>query len=335
MLQSFMRSFGDAFRSTAAFLWQRVVLFLWRRVALWPIPYYTRWGLYPQALFVVIILIWFEYRPDWAIQGPGVAMAFLAVAAIFMAVRGPDSTRIEGGVWIVISCLLFAGEMHFIAADRQAHDAEQSEIRRAEENTQQEQARSFAKLIGDGQRLFRALGEEKQLTVENLEHITGGKGYCWVVPADPAFVAEGGNPAYQGSNWRQLALKNSGNLVIPTCDIHLSPYPTAEEARQGIIPQDIFLHFEKVAVLLDRRQYRLTTSYITPDRTYSGTIETPTGRFIEVIKFEPDPKDPSRRIPSCLVQEYPEISPQGQALRPGKVLEKECFPQKFGLQKPK
>jgi hypothetical protein len=201
MLQSIRRPFGDAFRSTAAFLWQ-AVLFLWRRVALWPVPHYTRWGMYPQALFLVIALIWFEYRPDWAIQGPGVAMAFLAVAAIFMAVRGPDSSRIEGGVWIAISCLLFAGEMHFIKIDRQAHDAEQRGIQKAEESTRQEQTQSFAKLIGDGQRLFTALGEEKQLTAASLEHITGGSGYCWVVPADPLPVVIGGNPAYQGGNWR-------------------------------------------------------------------------------------------------------------------------------------
>ncbi len=220
--------------------------------------------------------------------------------------------------------LLFAGEMHFLKADRQAHDAEQREIQRAEENTRQEQTRSFAKLIGDGQRLFRALGEEKQLTAENLEHITGGNGYCWVVPADPLPVAMGGNPAYQGTNWRQMGSKNSGNF-----------YPTAGEAQQGKIPQDIFYHFEKVPVIMDRRQYRVTPYFITGDRIYSGTIETPTRRFIEVIKFEPDPKDPTRSIPSCLVQEFPELSAQGLALRTGKVLEKECFPQKFGLQKPK
>jgi hypothetical protein len=120
---------------------------------------------------------------------------------------------------------------------------------------------------------------------------------------------------------------------IPTCDIHLSPYPTDEEFRQGTVPQDVFYHFEKVPVMIDRRQYRYTSYYVKADRTYSGTIETPTARFNEVIKFERDPKEPTRLIPSCLVQESPEISAQGQALRPGKTLEKECFPQKFGLQK--
>src|ERR1700740_752830 len=83
--------------------------------SLWQVPHYSRWGMYPQALFLVVALIWFEYRPEWAIQGPGVAMGFLAVAAIYMAVRGPDSTRIEGAVWIVVAFCLFAVEMRSIA----------------------------------------------------------------------------------------------------------------------------------------------------------------------------------------------------------------------------
>jgi hypothetical protein len=288
-----------------------------------------------QAIFIVIALFWFEYRPNWSIQGPGVAMAFLAVAAVIMAVRGPASTHVEGVVWILVSCFLFGLEMRFIRIDRETHDAEQSEIRRVEENRQQQQVRSFAKLIGDGQRLFAALGEEKQLTTENLEHITGGNGYCWVVPITPLSIVDGGDPAHQGTSWQQMGLKNSGNLVLPTCDIHFVPYPTADEARQGTIPQDIFYHFEKVPVLLDRRQYRYTPYFITVDRTYSGTIETPTRRFIEVIEFKTDPTNAARHIPTCLVQEFPEISSQGKASRPGRVLETECFPRKFGLQKPR
>jgi hypothetical protein len=308
---------------------------LWRRVARWSVPHYTRWGLYLQAIFIVIALFWFELRPDCSIQGPSVAMAFLAVAAVIMAVRGPDSTRIEGVVWVLISFSLFALEMHSIRVDRETHDAEQSEIRRAEENRQQQQVRSFTKLIGDGQRLFAAFGEEKQLTTENLEHITGGNGYCWIVPFTPLSVAEGGDPAHQGANWQQIGLKNSGSLVLPTCDIQLVPYPTVEEAQQGKIPQDIFYHFEKVPVLLDYRHYNSTPYFITNDRTYSGTIKTPTRTFTEVIEFKTDPTNASRSVPTCVVQEFPELSSQGKALRPGRVLETECFPQKFRLQKPK
>jgi hypothetical protein len=56
-------------------------------------------------------------------------MAFLAVAATLMAVRGPDLTRIEGAVWILIAFGLFFAEMHFVGAEMKSHDAEQAELR--------------------------------------------------------------------------------------------------------------------------------------------------------------------------------------------------------------
>jgi hypothetical protein len=283
-------------------------------VASWPVPHYSRWGLYPQAFFVVVALIWFEYGPEWTTQGPGVAMAFLAVAAAIMAVRGSDSTRIEGVVWIFITLCLFGGEMHSITVERQKRDAEQAELRTREENTRREQTQSFAKLIGDGEHLFKALGEEKTLTAKNLEHITGGDGYCWVVPVDPLPVGLGGDPAHQGKNDYQLALKNSGNVVLPTCDIHFVQFPTDEERKKGLssFPPDLFYHFDKVPVI-GRGYYRYAPYFIKGDRIYSGMIGTPTRTFIEVIKFEPDPNDRTRFIPNCLV-----------ATPHGKMLENNC-----------
>ncbi len=286
-------------------------------IALWPVLHYSRWGMYSQALFVVVALIWFEYRPECSIQGPGVAMAFLAVAAIIMAVRGSDSTRIEGVIWIAISFYLFAGEMHFLGVERKSHDAEQAELRQAGETTRKDQNQSFAKLIERGELLFKELREEKALTAKNLEHITGGDEYCWLVPVRPQPVGFGGNPAYQGNNWWQLALKNSGRVVLPTCDIHLMPFPTDKEFKAGISPSppDIFYHFEKVPVT-GRRYSRYTQYFIKGDRVYSGVIETPTHLFVINIKFEPDPNDLSRYLPRCLV-----------AAQSGKTLEKDCYPQ--------
>jgi hypothetical protein len=281
------------------------------------VPYYSRWGLYPQAVFVLVALVWFEYRPEWAVEGPGVAMAFLAVAAIFMAVRGPDSTRIEGAVWIVISCSLFAIEMRSITVENKVRDVEQAESRTREESTRRGQTQSFARLLGEGEDLFRAVDEEKALTTKNLEHITGGDEYCWLVPTSPLPVALGGDPAYQGNNYWQLGLKNSGKVVLPTCDLRFMPFPTEQELRQGLVPSPPFLlyHFEKVPAK-GRRYSRTTPNFIKGDRTYSGVIETPTRSFIEVIRFEPDPNDRTRYVPTCLV-----------ATPSGKVLENECNPQ--------
>jgi hypothetical protein len=289
-----------------------------RAVALWTVPHYSRLGLYFQAIFIICTLVWFAYKPHWAVQGPGVAMAFLAVAATWMAVRGPDLTRIEGGVWILIAFGLFFVQMHFVGAERKSHDAEQAELRTREETTRREQNRSFNQLVQDGKHLFNELGEEKTLTQQNLEHITGGTGYCWVVPVDPLDVGLGGDPAHRGNNWWQIALKNEGKVVLPTCDIHLVPFPTVEEHRNGVMPSppDIFYHFERVPVIL-RRYYRYTDNFIKGDRIYSGVIQTPTRSFNEVIKFTPNPKDPTRFLPSCTVSEQ----------QSGKILEKDCYPQ--------
>lgn len=289
-----------------------------RIIAFYQIPLYSRWGFYPQAIFVLVTLIWFQYRPGWAIQGPGVAMAFLAVAAIVMAVRGSDSTRMEGVVWIVISLCLFWGEMHFIDVERKARDAEQAQLRKSEEYAQQKQSQAFDQLIKEGKQLFKALDSETALTANNLEHITGGDEYCWLVPVTPLPVALGGDPKYQGGNYWQLALKNSGKVVLPTCDVRFMPFPTEKELKEGvtIFPPFLLYHFEKVPIM-GRRYYRYTSNFIKGDRIYSGVIETPTRSFIEVIKFAPDPNRATQYVPSCKV-----------AIPSGKSLETECNPQK-------
>jgi hypothetical protein len=286
-------------------------------IALKPVPHYSRVGLYLQANFAVVVLVWFEYRPSWTPQGPGVAMAFLAVAATIMAVRGPDSTRIEGVLWVAAAFCLFAAEMHSITVERRAHDVEQSELRSREDATRREQTESFAKLVRDGQHLFSALDEEKALTAKNLEHITGGDGYCWLVPISPLPVGLGGDPEHQGNNYWQLGLKNSGKVMLPTCNFRFMPFPTEKERKETVAPTPEFLFYPFVNVpIMGRRYYRYTSYFIKGDQIYSGVIETPTREFIEVIKFEASPNDPTRFSPSCMV-----------STTSGKILEKDCNPQ--------
>jgi hypothetical protein len=287
-------------------------------VARWPVPYYSRLGLYPQAIFIVGALIWFEYKPEWGVEGPGVAMSFVALAATYMAARGSESTRIEGAVWIAITFAMFVFEMHFLGVERKTRDFQQAALRKDEENTRLEQNQSFGQLLKEGEGLFRSLAEEKALTERSLEHITGGDAYCWLVPMTPLPVGLGGDSAYQGNNWWQLSLKNSGKVVLPTCDFRFMPFPTAQELKAGKIPNPSYLayHFEKVPIM-GRTISRSTPYFIKGDRLYSGVIETPTRSFIEVIKFELDPKDPTRIVPNCLVADSA-----------GKPLEKECSPQK-------
>jgi hypothetical protein len=204
-----------------------------------------------------------------------------------------------------------------IAAEGKAHDAEQAELRSREEKTRREQSQSFSQLIGEGKDLFKALDEEKALTAKNLEHITGGDEYCWLVPINPLPIALGGDPAHQGNNYWQLALKNSGKVVLPTCDLRFMPFPTDQELKEHVVPSPPLLsyHFEKVPVM-GRPISRSTPYFIKGDRIYSGVIETPTRTLVEVIKFELDPNDRTRYIPKCTV-----------ATLLGRVLEKDCNPQ--------
>lgn len=295
-------------------------------VARWPVPHYTRWGMYPQVIFIVIALIWFEYRPDWASQGPGVAMAFLAVAAVYMAVRGPDSKRIEGVVWVVVSFCLFAAEMRSIAAERKAHETEQAALQKTEREAREEQGRAFGTLIGKGQDLLRALSEEKNLTVrnltltaKNLEHITGGDEYCWVAPMTPLLSTADGEPVidYKSGNW-QIAVMNSGKVVLPTCDVSLMEVLTAEQLKAGIYPWFGYnMHFERLPVLGGGggRYFQMTSYFLPGARTYSGVIRTPTRELIEVITFDPDPKNPAKYTPHCKV-----MAPGGT-----KELQSDCF----------
>jgi hypothetical protein len=153
---------------------------------------------------------------------------------------------------------------------------------------------------------------------ESIKIATGGDGYCWLVPESPLPVGLGGDAVYQGNNWWQLGLRSSGKVVLPTCNLRFFPFPTDKEFKEGITPNTSVLtyHFEKVPVMR-RRDFRTTTNYIKGDRTYSGVIEMPTRSLIEIIKFEPDPKDPSRYVPKCMV-----------AVPAGKTLENDCNPQK-------
>ncbi|MGB8063238.1 MAG: hypothetical protein WCF26_15190 [Candidatus Sulfotelmatobacter sp.] len=102
-------------------------------IFLYPVPHYTRWGMYPQAAFIVACLFWFQYRPEWGTLGPGVAIAFLAVAAVIMAVRADYLKHSEAIVWILIAFVLFWIEMRSISEDRFNHDAQQAEIRTREQ----------------------------------------------------------------------------------------------------------------------------------------------------------------------------------------------------------
>ena len=284
-------------------------------VALQQLPHYSRWGVYSQAVFITAVLVWFEYRPGWAVQGPGVAMGFLAVAAMYLTFRGPSSTP-ERVVWIIVSFCLFALEIHSIELDRKRRDLQQAQLLRTEESTRENQTQAFAHLIGNGERLLRSLAQETDLTKTTLQDITGGNEYCWLVPLSPMPVDWGGDATHQGNNWWQLALKNSGTVVLPTCEATFTALPDREEREAGAVPSPpVIYHFDKVPAM-DSRTYRYTRYFVKGGGIYTGRIETPTRSFVETISFEVDPRNSKRYVPHCKVAELS-----------GKVLQTECYPQ--------
>lgn len=263
-----------------------------------------RFALCVQVPLIVFAVIWFKFRPNWAIQRPGVAMAFLAVVAIIMAVRGERASTVERVVWVAASVALFVLEMVAIRDDH-------ADLPRREEAARQEQARSFSNVIAQGQNLIQSLEEEKKLSVNNLkltarnlEHITGGDEYCWVAP----------NFQIRGSNSWTLTVMNSGDIPLPTCDLQFMETPSEEQLKRGLLNRQdwLVMHFGPVA---PRWQGHAETPYIVQgDRNYSGRIATPSRNLMEEITFETDPKNPNNVKPHCKVFIGPTV-PQS-----------ECFP---------
>jgi hypothetical protein len=228
----------------------------------------------------------------------------------------------EKAAWTFVMFALMWLEIRSIYLDRRAHDVEQAAARKEQLKHFKEVGDGITTAIDESQKQFDATMQRSNSILggvsESITIATGGDGYCWLVPETPLPVELGGDAAYQGNNWWQLALKNSGKVPLPTCDLRFMPFASDEERKSGNVPFRNFIpyHFEKVPVM-GRRYFRTTPNYIKGDRIYSGVIETPTRSFVEVIKFEPDPKDPSRYIPKCMV-----------SVPAGKTLENDCNPQK-------
>lgn len=111
------------------------------------VPNYDRWGLYPQALIVVVCLFCFQWWP----LIPTVAIGFLGVVAAIMTVRADHFTHAERVVYILIAFALFIIEMTAVYRDRDEHDRQQTDLRMREGQARKEERDSFAKLLTQGQ----------------------------------------------------------------------------------------------------------------------------------------------------------------------------------------
>lgn len=171
-----------------------------------PVPRYTRWGLYPQVVFVVGC--WFCMH--WWPIVPGVSIGFLALAASIMAVRADSFTPTEKAVWVVISLALCSVELRTIYEDRDQHEREQAAARA-------EQLEEFKKIsaginttISVNKKHFDATMNKAQ---ENINYLTGGNSYLYFKVLDP------GNPMEIGPR-KGLMLANALPTFVGNHPLH-------------------------------------------------------------------------------------------------------------------
>jgi len=155
-------------------------------VATRPVPYYTRWGLYPQALFVVGC--WFCMH--WWPIIPGVSIGFLALAAVIMAVRADNFTGAEKAVWVALGMVLCFVELRTIYGDRDEHDRLQSEIRRQDnehfekivgdlEMSEKHREEEFTSTLARSDALMLAAAKIMGLSEESAGNLTGGDSFVY------------------------------------------------------------------------------------------------------------------------------------------------------------
>jgi hypothetical protein len=150
-------------------------------VARYPVPRYTRFGLYSQAIIVVGCLFCFQWWP----LIPTVAIGFLGVVAAVMTVRGLRPERFSLGeqvFYLLIIFCLFIVEMRSVYKDRDRHDKEQSQMQLKEEEARAKESASFAALVREGHGLLASMQHVDTLEEEALKNITGGDSFAYVSP---------------------------------------------------------------------------------------------------------------------------------------------------------
>jgi hypothetical protein len=148
-------------------------------VSRYEVPSYARWGLWIQAVFVVICLALFQIFP----LVPGVAIGFLAAVAVVITFRAlKDLFPAEQVVWTLIVFALLVVELRVTYAERDQFNREKAQSalaeadRRRQENQRfQDIANTLTKSIDIGQTQFRET--QSQLSLSANE-VTGGDSFA-------------------------------------------------------------------------------------------------------------------------------------------------------------
>ena len=140
-----------------------------------PIPNYTRWGLYPQALVLVVC---YSYWKLFQII-PGVSIAALGFAAVIMTVRAEKFSHTERVVWVFLGFLLMVVEVRTLYQDRQDSD-QRNRVEDAREEAKFETTlHAFEVQERQAQALLKTTQTTANLAKENLENVTGGDSYLY------------------------------------------------------------------------------------------------------------------------------------------------------------
>ena len=158
-----------------------------RRVALYPIPHYSRFGLYSQGVFSLGCYCVYQLWPQVWPHIPGIAIAVLGVEAVIITLRAGHEKfgKAEQVMWLAIAFVLFFVEVRTTIRDRNERDREQATERQAEN----QQFRNIADSLGFSIKKSQAQFNATMLGLsENLKTVTGGDSFCFLTLAgnDPS-----------------------------------------------------------------------------------------------------------------------------------------------------
>jgi hypothetical protein len=166
----------------------RIVKSFIGRLLNWQVPDYTRVGLWLQVILLWFSILWLYVLPIV----PGEAVVALGILAICVTVR-PDSSIPERVVWVGIAVFLMVLEFGAITNDRAASDAKYFADRQRQTVEFNDMMGHFFSIFNQGKEnlnatvtkadgVLKATKEVASLAKENLENITGGDTYAYVVP---------------------------------------------------------------------------------------------------------------------------------------------------------
>jgi hypothetical protein len=162
----------------------------WARAIAKSAPWEARWFGWALLLLWLALSVWWYFH----VPSPGKAVAALAVAAAMMSLR-PQVSTWEKSAWMVVLCAFLFLELQAINSDRAAASAQVAEER-------QHQDHKFAAILDENQKAFDAtMAQTKSLTelsTENLNQVTGGNSYPFVMPAE--FMPEQGGERFSSGS---------------------------------------------------------------------------------------------------------------------------------------